>query len=109
MAYDEGLAERIRSVLKRRRNVTERKMFGGMAFMISGNMCCGVVRRDLMLRLGPEGAEAALEEEYTRPMDFTGKPMRGMVYVDPSGTEASGKLAEWIQRGLDFLETLPPK
>jgi TfoX/Sxy family transcriptional regulator of competence genes len=109
MAYDPELAERIRTTLARRRGVSERKMFGGICFMVNGNMCCGVVRSDLMLRLGDEGAEAALDAEHTRPMDFTGKPMRSMVYVDAAGIETDEDLKSWVERAFDFARSLPPK
>ena len=108
MAYDEELAERIRSVLGEE-DVCERKMFGGIAFMHRGNMVCGVMGDALMLRLGAEGADAALDEPHTRPMDFTGRPMRNLVYVEPEGIATDEALAAWVGRGLDFVATLPPK
>ena len=109
MAYDETLAARIRRALTPRPDIDERKMFGGLAFMLRGNMCCGVVSDTLMLRLGNEGAAAALEEPHTRPMDFTGRPMKSMVYVDPGGTASDEDLYRWVNRGADFAATLPPK
>ena len=109
MAYDESLAERIRTALKRRRGVSEKKMFGGLAFLLHGNMCCGVVGETLMLRLGNDGAAAALEEAHTRPMDFTGKPLKSMVYVDPAGFAADADLKSWIDRAVTFARTLPKK
>ena len=109
MAYDESLAARIRRALVRRSDIDERPMFGGLAFMLRGNMCCGVVDDTLMLRLGNEGAAAALEEPHTRPMDFTGKPMRSMVYVGPGGIATNDDLYRWVNRAADFAETLPPK
>lgn len=110
MAYDEALAERVRTILDAERDdVTERKMFGGIAFMVGGHMCVGVIGEDLMARLGEEGADAALDESHTRPMDFTGRPMRNMVYVEPAGTATDDALRAWIRRALAFVETLPPK
>lgn len=109
MAYDEQLAERIRATLADTAGIGERKMFGGIAFLHHGNMVCGVVAETLMLRLGPERAEAALDEPHVRPMDFTGRPMRGMVYVDPPGFATDEALAEWVGRAMDFAATLPPK
>ena len=109
MAYDESLAARVRRALAPRPDVDERKMFGGLAFMLRGNMCCGVAGDTLMLRLGNEGAAAALEEPHTRPMDFTGKPMRSMVYVGSDGIAADDDLYRWINRAADFAATLPPK
>lgn len=109
MAYDEALADRIRDVLAPRDAVSERKMFGGIAFMVGGNMAIGVVGEDLMVRLGPADAERALGEPNVRPMDFTGRPMKGMVYVDPEGTVSDASLAEWVDAGADFAASLPPK
>jgi TfoX/Sxy family transcriptional regulator of competence genes len=110
MAYDERLAERIRALLLAERNdVGERKMFGGIAFMAGGHMCVGVIGADLMARLGEDGADAALDEPHTRPMDFTGRPMRNMIYVEPAGTATDEALRGWIDRALAFVETLPPK
>lgn len=109
MAYDELLADRIRDVLAARADVSERKMFGGIAFMVSGNMAVGVIGEDLMVRLDPADAEKALAESHARPMDFTGKPMKGMVYVEPAGTEAEEDLGAWVEAGADFAASLPPK
>ena len=78
MAYDEKLADRVRDILEGDPGVSERKMFGGLAFMVDGHMACGIAGDDLMLRLGAEGAEAALQKPHVRPMDFTGRPMKGM-------------------------------
>ena len=109
MAYDEQLADRIRAAPVGSEDVTERKMFGGLAFLIGGHMTCGVVGGDLMLRLGEEGADAALDEPHTRPMDFTGKPMRSMVYVEPAGIGTDVALRDWITRATAHTRTLPPK
>ena len=109
MAYDEGLASRIRQTLAPRADIMERKMFGGLAFMLRGNMCCGVVGDMLMLRLGEDGASAALNEPHTRPMDFTGKVMKSMVYVGRAGTAAPESLNRWVNRGADYAASLPPK
>jgi TfoX/Sxy family transcriptional regulator of competence genes len=108
MAYDEELAARIRAELGSRDDVTERKMFGGLAFMVGGNMCCGVTGDDLMLRFGAE-AETALEDRHARPMDFTGRPLPGFVYVGAEGTAADADLHRWVGRALQLAETLPPK
>jgi len=88
VAYDEQLADRVRDVLLPEPDLTQRKMFGGLAFMLEGHMCCGVVRDELMLRLGIDGAEEALGRDHVRPMDFTGKPMTGMVFVSAEGCVA---------------------
>ena len=109
MAYDEALAARIRQALAPRPDIDERKMFGGLAFMLRGNMCCGVAGETLMLRLGNDGAAAALREPHTRPMDFTGKPLKSMVYVEPAGIAAPEDLNRWVNRAADFTATLPLK
>jgi len=109
MAYDESLAERVRDMVGARESVGERKMFGGIAFMVGGNMAVGVIGDDLMVRLDPADAEKALAEPHVRPMDFTGKPMKGMVYVDPAGTATGEDLAGWVEAGADFAASLPPK
>jgi len=106
MAYDEALASRIRELLRDRRDVTERKMFGGLAFLVTGHMCCGIVGRDLMVRVGREEYESALSEKHARPMDFTGRPLRGMVYVAPAGVRTKRALETWIDRGVRFTRSL---
>jgi TfoX/Sxy family transcriptional regulator of competence genes len=109
MAYDEKLAERVRRALVGQEGLTEKKMFGGMAFMLRGHMCCGVVGDDLVVRLGAEQHEAALAEPHARHMDFTGHPIRGMVYVGPGGHRDGEALARWVKRGVEFVASLPPK
>lgn len=110
VAYDEDLAARIRTLLAARPGeLGERKMFGGIAFMVDGHMCCGVTDDDLMLRLGPEGSDAALDEPHVRRMDFTGRPLSGFVYVDPGGYATDADLERWVDRALAFVATLPPK
>ena len=108
MAYDEKLAQRVREALGVEPAVTERKMFGGLAFMISGHMACGIVKDELMLRLGAEGAERALERPHVRPMDFTGRPMTGMVFVAGAGVRGAA-LEDWVARAVGFARSLPPK
>ena len=109
MAYDEQLAERTRIALSETDAVSERSMFGGIAFLHHGNMFCGVNGRDLMLRLGKDGAEAALDERHTREMDFTGTPLSTMVYVAPAGFRDDESLKGWVTRALDYAKTLPKK
>ena len=109
MAYDERLAERVRTMLKRRSGVSERKMFGGICFMINGNMCCGIDSRDLMLRLGKDGVTAALEEPHARPFDITGKPMKTMCMVSPKGHQGDEALKAWLSRAITYARSLPPK
>ena len=109
MASDETLAERIRGTLAERDDVTERNMFGGIAFMIGGHMAVGVVHDDLMVRVGPDAHDDAVERAHVRPMDFTGRPMRGFVYVAPAGVAADPDLARWVAAGVAFAASQPPK
>ena len=109
MAYNEELADRIRISLDGQEGVVERKMFGGMTFMIHGNMCCGVLGDDLMVRVGPDGYDSALAEPHARPMDFTGRPMKGLVYVGPAGHESPAAIRRWVRRGADFASSFPAK
>ncbi len=109
MSYDESVAERLREAFSTRHDVTEKKMFGGIAFMVSGNMCCGVVNDTLMVRVGSDQYAVALKKPHAREMDFTGKPMKGFVYVAPEGFESDDDLANWVNICLDFVATLPPK
>jgi TfoX/Sxy family transcriptional regulator of competence genes len=109
MAFDEALADRIREILAARPALSERKMFGGIAFMVAGNMAVGVIGEDLMVRLDPADAERSLSEPHTRPMDFTGKPAKNMVYVDSEGTASDEDLAGWVEAGADYASSLPPK
>jgi len=108
VAYDEQLADRVREVLPDPALVSERKMFGGLAFILGGHMFCGVVKDELMLRLGPEGAERALNRPHVRPMDFTGRPMKGMVFVDRDGLKGAA-LRRWVNAGAAFARQRPPK
>ncbi|MDP6358082.1 MAG: TfoX/Sxy family protein [Planctomycetota bacterium] len=109
MAYNERLAESIRSVLHQKKGITERKMFGGIAFMLNGNMFCGIVDDKLMLRLGNAGVEEALEQPHTRPMDFTGRVMKSMLYVDPEVIVSDADVESWVVKAVDFAATFPPK
>jgi len=109
MAYDEGLAQRLREQFQSRADVEEKKMFGGLCFMVSRHMCCGIVKDTLMARVGPDNYEACLKKEYASKMDFTGKPMKGMVYVSSEGIESDARLAEWVKSCLSFVEQLPLK
>ena len=108
MAYNEELAERIRLALSTL-PFEEKKMFGGVCFMLGGNMVCGITKDDFMARVGPEAHEAALERQGARPMEFTGRPMKGMVFVGPEGYESDDGLRGWIDASLEFATTLPPK
>jgi TfoX/Sxy family transcriptional regulator of competence genes len=104
MAYDEELAARMRQVLRRTSDVTERKMFGGLAFMYHGKMCCGIVGRDLMVRVLEKDMSAALRRAHVRPMDFTGKPLRGFVYVAPPAVATDKALRRWVRKGIAFVK-----
>jgi TfoX/Sxy family transcriptional regulator of competence genes len=108
VAYDESLADRIREIMLGEPGLSERKMFGGLAFMLDGHMCCGIVGAELMVRLGADGAAKALERAHVRPMDFTGRPMTGMVYVAPEGLRGHA-LDQWLQKAARFVRALPPK
>jgi TfoX N-terminal domain len=109
VAYDEALAERVRDLLTLRGDLTERKMFGGIAWMVSGNMACGVLGEDLIVRLEPGEAAKALEEEHTRVFDMTGRPAKGMVVVEPPAIADPGDLAGWVEAGVGFASSLPAK
>lgn len=109
MAYDEGLAERIRDVLGDHPAITEKKMFGGLAFMHDGHMFVGIIGDGLMARVGPDGYASALAQPHVREMDFTGKPLRGYVVVDPAGLGEDEELAHWVQACRAFVKSLPPK
>ena len=109
MPYNEELATRVRAALGPLAGLTEKKMFGGMAFMLNGNMCVGVTSDDLMVRVGPEEHETLLALPHARTMDFTGRPMKGFVFVGLQGTKEEESLKEWVGRGVGFAQTLPKK
>ena len=109
VAFDEGLAERIRDQVGDAPTVSERKMFGGLAFLSNGNMCFGVIGEDLLVRVGPESYATALARPHVREMDLTGRPMRGIVVVDSTGLGEDDRLRSWLDRGLAFTDSLPPK
>ena len=109
MAYDEKLADRIRKAFARRKGITEKKMFSGLSFLLNGKMCCGVLEDVLVARVNPEGAEKLLEKPHVRPMDFTGRPMKGFLYVSSGGHKTDKQLVSWIERSIDFVLSLPAK
>ncbi len=109
MAYDESLAQRIRDALVRAKNVEEKKMFGGVGFLLNGNMVVGVWKDSLIVRVGADSYEDALLESHVEQFDITGKPMKGWIMVQPEGIEEDEQLNEWIQRALEFVEKLPNK
>ena len=102
MAYNEELAERVRAVLLARGTLEERRMFGGLTFLVSGAMCCGVIKDDLVVRVGPDSYDEALARPHARPMDFTGRPLRGLVYVGPEGYRSERDLAAWVLGGVEY-------
>jgi TfoX/Sxy family transcriptional regulator of competence genes len=109
VAYDEALAARVRSIVGVREHVTERKMFGGVAWMLQGNMACAVVGADLAVRLSHEDAERALAEPHTRRFDMTGRPARGFIVVAGHAVARDDELARWVGAGADHASSLPPK
>lgn len=109
MAYDEGLAQRVREALDRLPALVEKKMFGGVGFMVRGNMACGVNKDDLIVRVGGDRYEEALSEPHVRPFDLTGRPMKGWVTIRPLGYETDSDLRRWVQKGVDFALSLPAK
>jgi TfoX/Sxy family transcriptional regulator of competence genes len=109
MAYDEALADRVRGVIGDDPRLSERKMFGGLCLMVSGHMCVGIVGDELIVRVGPDGYPDALAQAHAREMDFTGKPMKSMVYVRPKGYESDADLERWVETAVRFAKTLPAK
>lgn len=109
MAYDEALADRTRDAIGPRNGITEKKMFGGVAFLLDGKMFCGITNDDLMVRVGPDKYEASLAEPHVRPMDFTGRPMNGYVFVGTKGTKSVGAIRTWVDVATAFVAALPRK
>ena len=102
MAYDEHITNRVRATLKSQKRVEEKKMMGGLTFMVNGKMCVGVSKDELMVRLDPAVYDAVLKRKGCRPMNFTGKPMKGFVFVSPKGTSNKKDLGFWIDLALNF-------
>ena len=109
MAYDQGVAERVRELLADEHGLTEKRMFGGLAFLVKGNMCVGVVKDKLMVRVGPDAYDRLLKQPHARKMDFTGRPMKGFLYVSPAGFESDEDLGRWVAHGKAYVGTLPDK
>jgi TfoX N-terminal domain len=109
MAYDESLRAKLRKLLSQRKNLVEKEMFGGIAFLLNGNICCGAWKEFLILRLGNEIGPQVLSEEHTRPFDITGKPLRGWAMVEPAGWQNDVSLRRWIGWAEEFTLSLPPK
>jgi TfoX N-terminal domain len=107
VGYDAETAARVRAVLSGRADVVEKRMVGGLSFMVDGNMCCGATATGLMVRVGPDGLERALAEPHVRSMEIGGRALRGFVLVEPEGYRTDAALTTWIERGLDFVRTLP--
>jgi hypothetical protein len=108
MAYDEALAKRMRKAIGNRKNVVEKSMFGGIAFMLNGNLCCGIHDNELVARINPADTKAALLEPGAHPFDITGRPMKGWISVRPSALAGAG-VAKWVRRSVAFAEKLPKK
>jgi TfoX/Sxy family transcriptional regulator of competence genes len=109
MPIDERLAHRIREYLAPKPGFSERRMFGGLCFLLRGHMAAGVVGNTLMLRVGPAQYQEALAQPHAREMDFTGRPLKGMVYVDEAGVRTGPALARWLDRAVTFVSSQPPK
>ena len=109
MAFDEGLAQRLRETFDDRNDIEEKRMFGGLCFMASRHMCCGIIGDSFMARVGPDNYQACLAMENTSEMDFTGKAMKGMIYVAPGGIESDSELSHWVGLCTDFVMSLPPR
>jgi hypothetical protein len=109
MAFDEKLAARIRKQLGKRKGLTEKQMFGGIAFLLNGNMCCGVHGEEMIVRLWPEETDKALSESHTRLFDLTGRPMRGWILVKPKGLATDAAVRKWADMATDFAGSLPAK
>ncbi len=109
MTNDTALSERIRPVLARRKGMSERKMFGGVCFMINGNMCVGTWKGSLIVRLDKSEYGRMLAEPHVKPADMNGRAMRGWVLVEPAGIESDDDLAAWVERAVKFTDSLPAK
>ena len=109
MAYDLALAERIAGLLEGKKRLTQKRMFGGVSFLVNGKMCCGVIGNKLVARVGQERYDALLRKPYAKPMDFTGRPLRGFIYVLSQGLRNHQSLKTWVDRGLRYTESVPAK
>ena len=110
MAFDEALAARIRKKLGKRAGLTEKKMFGGLAFLLHGNMCCGVHGKEMIVRVDPEATQRALKDRHTRVFDLSGgRPMKGWILVQPKGLATPAGLSKWVTTGVEYAASLPPK
>ena len=107
MAYNEELAGRVQALLAERTDVEEKKMFGGLSFMVAGQMCCGVLKNDLIVRIEPAEFDTLVAQPHVRPFDFSGRPMQGMVYVASDALADTDALQAWVQRAIDYIATHP--
>ena len=108
MAFSEKLADRIRKTLGWRKGITEKKMFGGLSFLLNGKMCCGVLKDILVVRVNPKESDTFLKKPHVRPMDFTGRPMKGFLYVSTDGCKTEKQLSAWVERSVDFVSSNSP-
>ena len=109
MAYDAKLAQRVRNALKSSKGVTEREQFGGVAFLIRGNVACGIIGDDMLLRVGPDRHDEAMKSKDAKPFSLTGRPSKGWILIRPAGLKSPATLKKWVHMGVDFAMTLPPK
>jgi len=109
MPYDKGLAQRVREVLEEEPGFDEKKMFGGICFLLFGNMVCGIIRDDLIVRVGAANFNAALKMPHTKKFDLTGKALTGWVMVLSTVLDSDEVLNDWVQKAVKFVRTLPPK
>ncbi len=109
MTYNSVLAGRVRQSLEDIPGIIEKTMFGGIGFLLNGNMVCGVIGADMVVRVGPIGYEKALSQPHTRPFDYTGRAMKGWIYVEPAGCQSPEALQAWVQQGVNFAASLPPR
>ena len=109
MAFDEGLADRIRTALGRRKGLAEKKMFGGIGFLMNGNMCCGVHKAEMIVRIAPEETDSVLKQAHTRRFDLTGRPMKGWILVEPAGLKSDAGLKKWVGVAAKYASSLPAK
>ena len=109
MAFDERLAERMRRALGRRKRLTEKQMFGGVGFLLNGNMCCGIHKSAMIVRIAPDETDRALTQAHTRPFDLTGRPMKGWILVEPAGLKTAPQLRKWVEVSARYAASLPAK
>jgi hypothetical protein len=109
MGYDKGLAQRVREILEGEPGFNEKKMFGGIGILFNGNMACGILNDDIIIRVGPDNYEESMKRSHTREFDITGRPMKGWVMVSSDGYESDNDLMEWLYKGVEYARSLPHK